>query len=327
MVNLEQRIESLYHLVNWLNGYFTYVSKEQPGEYLSLETQIQNAHIYNQWLIAPFIRNALDDFRKFLTHEQIEFFKIHLDALKNDFPEKKIVILPSQNIPLSGAIELIITFIAGFKIILRNNNHKDDLLYFVTQKLISIHPGIARQIQWTDWYPKDMDAWIFHDKPEHEALYNYFEHRKALFIPLDRSISVIFGNETRDELTEIADKIFIYWGFSSGNIRKIYVPKGYNFNQLFEAMEKYSFLYQYNCYANNYDYHKSVLLMNLLPFLDNGFILLREDHSMNAPIGCVYYEYYENSDEVVELAELSKKETTQRYEKRVQLIIDFLKNI
>ena len=46
---------------------------------------------------------------------------------------------------------------------------------------------------------------------------------------------------------------------------------------------------------------------------------------MNAPIGCVYYEYYENSDEVVELAELSKKETTQR-EKRVQLIIDFLKN-
>ena len=47
-----------------------------------------------------------------------------------------------------------------------------------------------------------------HDKPEHEALYNYFEHRKALFTPLNRNFICNFGSETRDELTAIAD--FIY---------------------------------------------------------------------------------------------------------------------
>jgi hypothetical protein len=47
-------------------------------------------------------------------------------------------------------------------------------------------------------------------------------------------------------------------------------------------------------YANNYDYNKSILLVNRTPFLDNGFILLTASREIVSPISVLYHEEYEN---------------------------------
>ena len=43
---------------------------------------------------------------------------------------------------------------------------------------------------------------------------------------------------------------------------------------------------------NNYDYNKAIYLMSEFPFLDNGFIVLKEDSAYASPIGTLYFEYY-----------------------------------
>ena len=41
--------------------------------------------------------------------------------------------------------------------------------------------------------------------------------------------------------------------------------------------------------------------MNQEPFMDTGFMLLKEDKAISSPLSVIYYEYYENISQVVDL--------------------------
>ena len=51
-------------------------------------------------------------------------------------------------------------------------------------------------------------------------------------------------------------------------------------------------------YANNYDYNKAVYLMSEFDILENGCLMIKEDESYASPIASVFYEYYENADDL-----------------------------
>ena len=45
---------------------------------------------------------------------------------------------------------------------------------------------------------------------------------------------------------------------------------------------------------NNYDYYWSVFLLNQIPTLDNGFVLLNENKAISSPPAVLYYEFYKS---------------------------------
>ena len=51
-------------------------------------------------------------------------------------------------------------------------------------------------------------------------------------------------------------------------------------------------------YINNYDYHKSILLVNGEKHLDTGFSLWRKTNELVSPLSVIYYDYYEQIDEL-----------------------------
>ena len=51
-------------------------------------------------------------------------------------------------------------------------------------------------------------------------------------------------------------------------------------------------------YANNYDYNKAVYLMSEFDILENGFLMIKEDESYASPIASVFYEYYDNIEDL-----------------------------
>ena len=55
---------------------------------------------------------------------------------------------------------------------------------------------------------------------------------------------------------------------------------------------------QYEKYANNYDYNKTDFLMSNFQLLDNEFLTIKEDVSYSSPISSVFYEFYENLEEI-----------------------------
>ena len=53
-------------------------------------------------------------------------------------------------------------------------------------------------------------------------------------------------------------------------------------------------------YGNNYDYNRTVYLMNQVPFLDNNVFMLKEDDGVHAPLSVIYYEFYEEKDLILD---------------------------
>src|SRR5690606_41344763 len=82
------------------------------------------------------------------------------------------------------------------------------------------------------------------------------------------------------------------------SVSKLYLPKGYEISTFFEAIESYSAIRDHYKYTNNYDYNKSIYLINKDKHFDNGFLLLKEDKAISSPLAVLFYEEYADLSEV-----------------------------
>ena len=73
-------------------------------------------------------------------------------------------------------------------------------------------------------------------------------------------------------------------------------------------------------YINNYDYNKAVFLMSNFDLLDNEFLIIKEDSSYASPISSVFYEYYDNLDDI--------KNKLQEDQEQIQCVVsnDLIEN-
>ncbi len=130
----------------------------------------------------------------------------------------------------------------------------------------------------------------------------YFAHYFGKYPHLIRknrnSVAVLSGNESKEDLQALGKDVFDYYGLGCRNVSKIYVPKDYKFELLFEAFYEYKFVMDNKKYANNFDYHRALFLMGGHDLLENGFLLLKEDESLSSPISMLYYETYDSISEL-----------------------------
>jgi hypothetical protein len=45
-------------------------------------------------------------------------------------------------------------------------------------------------------------------------------------------------------------------------------------------------------YGNNYDYHRALFMLNQEPFLENGFVILKESDALASPVAVVHWHRY-----------------------------------
>jgi hypothetical protein len=76
-------------------------------------------------------------------------------------------------------------------------------------------------------------------------------------------------------------------------VTQIWVPVGYDFIPLLQALKKYDYLIEQHKYKHNYDYQLALLMMNRQFYMDAGGILLSENASPFAAISQVHYQFYE----------------------------------
>jgi hypothetical protein len=119
-------------------------------------------------------------------------------------------------------------------------------------------------------------------------------------------VAILNGEESKEDLKALGHDIFDYFGLGCRNVSKLYVPKDYVFEEFFESIEEFKSVADHHKYNNNYDYNKSIFLVNLDKHLDNGFILLKEDSRFVSPLAVLYYEEYHNIEQLE--SELIKNE-------------------
>jgi len=274
------------------------------GEYLNtkdeaLKAQINSVSNYNAWFNSANVTIAIDAWAKLLTSENLTHWINAEGVLANPMP-KKVGLVLAGNIPMVGFHDILSVLITGHEAHIKLSSQDQQLIPMLLEKLISIAPELKNKIFYPDRL-NAVDAVIATGSDNSSRYFEYYFGNKPHIIRKNRnSIAVLSGKETAEEIAILGKDIFQYFGLGCRNVSKIYLPKNYDLTFLLAHLESYHPIADFHKYHNNYDFQKSLLLVNGVKHLDNGFLLLKESTALQAAISVLHYEFYEKIEDLTE---------------------------
>ena len=161
---------------------------------------------------------------------------------------------------------------------------------------------------------KEIDA-VIATGSDNSARYfkSYFGKYPNIIRKNRTSYAILEEDTSLEDIQLLGEDIFNYFGLGCRNVSKIYIPKDFDIDRFYKGMFDFNEIIHHNKYANNYDYQKAIHLMNQDDILDNGFLLLKEDSRLHAPLGMMYYSRYDS------LKDLRKE--LEGFEDEIQCVI------
>lgn len=268
-------------------------SESEVGWHNRFEEAIALSERQNAWFTHENILRTVASWGEQLREENLHKWLSRYKAGKNQI--KTVAIIMAGNIPLVGFHDFLSVLITGNRAQVKCSSNDRILLPFVAQYLTSLDPGMGDAITFQEGSLQNYDAVIATGTNNTSRYFEYYFGRKPHIIRRNRnSAAVLDGRESKEDLAALGADVFSYFGLGCRNVSKLFVPVDYDFAAFMQAMEQYSTVGTHQKYANNYDYNKAVYLMSKFQFLDNGFLLLKEDTGYSSPIGVLFYEYYKD---------------------------------
>jgi len=264
---------------------------------------IESAPNHNAWFQPQEVRRSLSSLQEMLNLADLEqWFK----QIKVSDTPKNIGLILAGNIPAVGFHDVISVLATGNIALIKLSSSDSQLLPALFKQLITFEPLLEKRIVYTERL-KDFDAIIATGSNNSSRYFDYYFGKVPNIIRKNRnSIAILDGKESTAEIRALGHDIFDYFGLGCRNVSKIYLPEGYEIKNFFEPLEEYQPIINHFKYNNNYDYNKSIYLVNTVPHFDNGFLLLKEDEGLSSPLAVLYYEFYNNLQELN--AELAVKQ-------------------
>ncbi|MEO7215612.1 acyl-CoA reductase [Mucilaginibacter sp.] len=205
---------------------------------------------------------------------------------------KKIGLVLAGNIPLVGFHDVLSVLVSGNHALIKASSQDARLIKYVLNLLVEIDESYQDQFSFVERLV-DFDAIIATGSNNTSRYFEYYFGKVPNIIRKNRnSIALLTGNETTEELHSLGRDIFDYYGLGCRNVSKVFVPEGYVFNKFFESIEDFNPIINHHKYNNNYDYNKSIYLVNRDEHLDNGFLLLKQDERLVSPLAVLFYDTY-----------------------------------
>lgn len=253
----------------------------------------------NAWFIEENVKLAIEGICLFLDKGAMAQWTANY-SLENVVP-KKIGLITAGNIPLVGFHDILCVLISGHHLCLKASSKDQVLTRFVLDQLVEIEPRFSSQIAWAERLT-DADAFIATGSDNSARYFEHYFSKKPNLIRKNRtSVAVLTGEESETELQSLGKDIFQYFGLGCRNVSKIFVPTAYNFENLLNQLDQYNSTLDHHKFRNNYDYNKSIYLVNREPHLDTGFLLVKRSEDLVSPISVLYYQEYQNEQELTDL--------------------------
>ncbi len=309
---LENRINAFVELGNFLRQ-FSRKKIEQKDTVLhndlffeAIKLQINKAKETNGWFTNDNVLYVFESLSKFLNNSDLTNWTSFY-TLNNNNP-KTIAIIMAGNIPLVGFHDFLSVLLSGHKVLVKQSSNDKQFLPFIAAYLEHIEPQFKGLIHFAEEKLTNFDAAIATGSNNTARYFEaYFGKYPSIIRKNRNTVAVLTGNETPDDLQNLGEDIFRYFGLGCRSVSKLFVPENYDFDPLFNAIYKYSDIINYTKYKNNYDYNKTVYLMSEYKLLENGFLMLKEDSSYSSPIATLFYEYYSDLDSLKQQLELDKE--------------------
>lgn len=222
--------------------------------------------------------------------------------------ERRVGLVFAGNIPLVGFHDFLAVLLAGFQAKIKLSSQDQVLNQFIVQKLIEIEPRFSERIHLVDRL-ENFDLVIATGSDNTARYFDYYFGKYPNIIRKNRnSVAILDGSESSEQLQALGKDIFSYYGLGCRNVSKLFLPKGYDVAQFFEGIAGYEFIREHHKYVNNYDFNKSIYLINGDVHFDNGFLLLKPAGGLASPLAVLYYEEYDSTAELTELISDSRND-------------------
>jgi hypothetical protein len=256
---------------------------------------MQFAKNSNGWFTIDEVERSVTSLAKMLNKQDLE---IWFNAIVLNENPKKVGLILAGNIPLVGFHDVLCVIATGNIAVIKLSSSDDKLLPALLNTLISFEPAFKSHIEYAERLI-DFDAIIATGSNNSSRYFDYYFSKVPNIIRKNRnSVAVLKGDETSEELENLGHDIFNYFGLGCRNVSKIFIPKGYDLKYFFEPIEKHQPIINHFKYNNNYDYNKSIYLVNGVKHFDNGFLLVKEDENFVSPLAVVFYEEYLDINDV-----------------------------
>lgn len=264
----------------------------------------------NPWFIPEFIDAASANIANHLLNRGLlEQWVADYAVPEQQLSPKNIGLVMAGNIPMVGFHDLLCIFISGHKAVIKLSSKDTVLIKHLTAKLAEWDARVGEFIVFAEKI-SGCDAYIATGSNNSGRYFDYYFRKYPHIIRRNRtSVAVLDGNETAAEIAALADDIQLYFGLGCRNITQLYVPRGYDFLPVLEALKQYSYFMDFHKYKHNFDYHLALLIMGNKYYMSNESLVLTEHNSPFSPVSQVHYAYYDDAKALAD--SLAKNEEIQ----------------
>lgn len=279
-------IDYLIHVFSTLGRQLSYPDDD-------LTAIIQDEHYFNAWFTPASVEKAVRATGDMLNSKSLTVW-LNRYLLKPGATRKKVGLILAGNIPLVGFHDVLCVLVTGNHALIKVSAQDSRLIKNILNRLVTIDSSFESQYTIVERL-ENFDAVIATGSNNTSRYFEYYFGKVPNIIRKNRnSLALLTGEETTEQLHNLGHDIFDYYGLGCRNVSKMLVPKNYDFVPFFEAIEPFNLIINHHKYNNNYDYNKSIYLVNRDKHLDNGFLLVKEDKRMVSPLAVLFYEHYEN---------------------------------
>ena len=278
-----------------------------------LAATIKRTAMHNPWFTEENQRQAIDA----ITEQMLNPDKLRAwwdkYAITEPVQQQRIGLVLAGNLPLVGFHDVLCVFASGHHAVIKLSEKDPYLLPAVLRSLKQVAPDAEQYFSMVEKL-SDFDAVIATGSNNSARYFEAYFGRYPHIIRRNRNgIAVLTGEESPEELIALGRDIFDYFGLGCRNVAKLYLPEGYQFEPLLEALHEYRTIVNHTKYKNNFDYNYALYVLNKVAYQANGCVILTENPSLQSPISCLHYECY--SDLVALEANLQQKQD------QIQLVV------
>lgn len=290
-------MNTLHHTLTELGNWF----RDKAPENASL---LRQAEAFNGWFTEDSVKTALAAHASSLNEKNLNAW---LDAyglaeatVETGGARKKLGLITAGNLPLVGWHDMLCGIAAGFDVVVKASRDDVILPKAVVQALEDIDPAYTGRITFIDGLLGEVDAVIATGSSNTMRYFeSYFSETPHIFRSQRTGVAVLNGEESHEELESLGNDVFTHFGLGCRSTTKIFLPEGFDMDRLFAAWIDWGHLAKNNKYANNYDYHKAIWLLNREELIENGFLIVKKDSGWVSPVGTLFVEFYNDEDAIV----------------------------
>lgn len=283
---LQQRLTMLTNLGNYLltdtpeKTAAIRAAEQQNTWFSAVNSALMIHNIATDWL-SP---SALSNFAA-AYHKRIE--NTHLHSIC-------VGLVLAGNIPLVGFHDVLCCYICGFDMQIKLSDKDTALMTWVIEYIQSNNPDTEGvKIQIVQQLQQPMHK-VIATGSDNSALHfeQYFGKYPNIIRKNRNAIAILTGKETEADFMALGLDIFRFFGLGCRSVSKLYVPQGFDFIPLMRQLDYYKDIINHVKYCNNYDYNRSIYLINKVHHYINDCLMLLESTSPLSRIATLHYEFY-----------------------------------